>query len=52
MRLTTEFKVEGFEGSGGGSDEETEVAAVDVGLDEEVDEVPERAAFDQHFSGF
>ena len=28
MRLTTEFKVEGFEGSAGGSDEDVEVGVV------------------------
>ena len=38
--MTTEFRVEGLEGRGGGSEEETEVAAVDVGTEEDVDEAP------------
>ena len=45
--MTTEFRVEGFEGSGGGSDDDVEVAVVDVGFEEDVDELPgvaERAA--------
>lgn len=46
MRLTTEFRVEGLEGRGGGEEEESEVAVVDVGTEEVVDEatgVAERA---------
>lgn len=38
--MTTEFRAEGFEGRGGGSDDEVEVAVVDVGFEEDVDEVP------------
>lgn len=47
MRLTTEFRVEGFEGKGGGS-EEVEVAVVDVVLEEavEVPGVADRAAIE------
>lgn len=46
MRLTTEFRVEGLEGRGGGSEEESEVGFVEVGTEEVVDEaagVAERA---------
>lgn len=47
--MTTEFRVEGFEGRAGGSDDddEVEVAVVDVGFEGDVDELPgvaERAA--------
>lgn len=38
--MTTEFRVEGFEGRGGGSDDEVAVAVVDVGFEEDVDELP------------
>ena len=37
--MTTEFRVEGLEGRGGGSEEESEVAVVDVGAEEAIDEV-------------
>ena len=44
--MTTEFRVEGLEGRGGGEEEESEVAVVDVGAGDVVDEaigVAERA---------
>ena len=44
--MTTELRVEGLEGRGGGSEEESEVAVVDVGAEEAIDEatgVAERA---------
>ena len=39
MRLTTEFRVEGFEGRGGGSDVEVADVEEDVALEEGVDEL-------------
>ena len=39
MRLTTELRVDGFEGRAGGADEEVDVALVETGFWEELDEV-------------
>ena len=47
--MTTELRVEGLEGRGGGSEEESEVAVVEVGAEEVVDEatgVAERAVLE------
>ena len=47
--MTTEFRVDGFEGSGGGLEGVFEVAVVDVELEEDIFEMPgvaERAGSD------
>lgn len=47
--MTTEFRVDGLEGSGGGLEDVFEVAVVDVALEEDIVEMPgaaERAVSD------
>ena len=47
--MTTELRVDGLDGRGGGLAEEVEVAVVDVWFEEDIDEVPgvpERAVSD------